>query len=149
MKPCNVAPAVMILIGLALLMAAAPPAEAGKKFTEGSLDGTYYYTTTQIRDTGDPATGVEYCSGYGTVEFYGDGTSLIAGYDRCSIEGTRWNSEPHEYSVTPAGEVIIWRAVDPADTTHCQLLDNGKMLMCDGVGRPPDVLSFHAVALLQ
>ena len=149
MKRFFVAPAVVIVIGLFVLIATAPPAEAGKKFKESDLNGTYYYTTTQVRDSSPPYTGIEYCSGYGTIEFYGDGTSLIEGWDRCSNEGTRWNSEPHGYSVTPDGEIIIWRTADPVDTVHCMILDKGKTLMCDGVESTPDVHSFHALAVKQ
>jgi hypothetical protein len=149
MKRSFVAPTFVMSIGIVVCLMAALPAEAGKKYKESDLDGTYYYTTTQVREANPPFTGLEYCSGYGTVEFYGDGTSLIEGWDRCSNVGTRWNSEPHGYSVTPAGEVILWRSSDPVDTVHCQILDNGKMLMCDGVESTPDVLTFHAVAVKQ
>ncbi len=149
MKRSIVAPAVVILIGLVVLLAVALPAEAGKKYEESDLDGSYYYTMIQVREAVPPASGDAYCSGYGTVEFYGDGTALIDGWDRCTDEGTKWNSEPHGYSVTPEGEVILWRTADPLDTVHCQLLNNGKMLMCDGVDSPPDVRSFHAIAVKQ
>ncbi len=149
MKRSFVAPTVVILIGLVVHLAGALPAEAGKKYQESDLNDTYYYTTTQVREAAPPYTGVEYCSGYGTIEFFGDGTSLIDGWDRCSNEGTRWNSEPHGYSVTPDGEVILWRTADPVDTVHCQLLENGKTLMCDGVESTPDVHSFHAVGVKQ
>ena len=149
MKRTSVAPAVAVLIGLVVILAVALPAEAGKKWDAGDLNGTYYYTVIQVREAVTAAGGDAYCSGYGTIEFYGDGTSLIEGVDRCTDEGTRWNSEPHGYSVAPDGEVILWRTAYPSDTVHCQLLNNGKMLMCDGVDSTPDVYSFHAVGVKE
>lgn len=148
MKRSLVAPAVSILAGLIVILVAVLPAEAGKKWDESNLNGTYYYTVIQVRED-ESSTGDAYCSGYGTIEFYGDGTSLIEGWDRCTDNGTRWNSEPHGYSVAPDGEVILWRTADPTDTVHCQLLNNGKMLMCDGVESTPDVRSFHAVGVKE
>ena len=150
MKRSIVAPAVVILIGLVVLLAAALPAEAGKKYKESDLDGSYYYTMTQVRDVWDSPPDIEHCSGWGTIEFYGDGTAVIAGWDRCGGEEPRWNSKPHDYSVTPDGEVIIsLPPPDDLDPVHCQILDNGKMLMCDGVLSTPDVHSFHAVGVKQ
>jgi hypothetical protein len=149
MKREVTASAVLVVLVLIGLLAAAIPAEAAKTYDEHSLNGTYYYTVVQVREAAPPASGTEYCSGWGTVDFHGDGTALIEGYDRCSVEGTNWNSEAHAYSVSASGEVFIWRTADPSNVTHCQVLDKGKMLMCDGIDSTPDVLSYHAVAVRQ
>ncbi len=140
---------VLTVVGLTWLLAAPAPTEAGRRYDERSLNGAYYYTMIHVREVAPPASGAEYCSGWGTVEFHGDGTALIEGYDRCSVEGTRWNSEAHEYSVSPTGEVLIWPTADPANTTHCQILEKGTTLMCDGVESIPEVLSYHAVAIKE
>jgi len=149
MKRSIVAVSPLLMIGLVILLATALPAEAKKKYDVGDLDGSYYYTMIQVREAVPPATGAAQCSGWGTIEFYGNGTSLIEGFDRCTDEGTRWNSEPHGYSVTPEGEVLVWRTADPGDVTHCQILNNGRMLMCDGVDSAADVLSFHAIGVKE
>ncbi|MFV2074354.1 MAG: hypothetical protein ACC742_17140 [Thermoanaerobaculales bacterium] len=150
MKRESIASAAVILIGLVALLALTVPAEAGKRYTVRDLRGTYFYTMTEVRDkSGNPGV-VEHCSGYGKIEFYGNGTSLIEGWDRCGSAGVpNPDSQPHGYSVAPDGEVILWRTVDPANTVHCQILANGRMLMCDGVESTPDVHSFHATAVKQ
>lgn len=144
------------LIGVSVVIffaGQATTAQAGKTFANKNLTGVYYYTVQQIvqEEIGDPSvTVINYCNGYGTITFYGDGTATRSGTDVCSIRGTSIESQALTYEVNPDGSFFIMDAEDPTDRTRGQIVNKGNMLLIDGTERNlEDQMSFHAVAAKQ
>ena len=141
-----------IVIGLILSLAGPMTVVAGGTFDARDLDGTYYYVTTQVREEtlpGDTDPSVVYCSGYGTLTFDGVGNANGMGTDRCSLLGLSTEALNFTYVVDPDGSVIVTNTNNQMDTTHCQIVNKGRMLMCDGTEDNLYSLSFHAVGVRQ
>ncbi len=123
-----------------------PPVEAKKGFDNGDLDGVYAWVNTEIRLE---AGVTEYCSGYGTIEFFGDGTASAESTHRCAAGVVSSDFRRHDYAVDPDGQFLLWEHDSPAYQTHCRLLDKGSMILCDGTASHPDELSMIAIAVKQ
>lgn len=132
------------------LLATSHPAEAKKTFSDRDLDGTYLWVNLEIRteSTGSGPV-MDYCSGFGTMEFYGDGTAHSNGTHRCKESGVSSQTEPMSYAMSPDGTFLIWEDDSPAYTTHCRLVDNGRMVICDGTSSNPEIHAVQAVAVKQ
>lgn len=127
------------------------PVEAGKTYSNTDLDGTYYFVTTEVRD-GDQPNSIEHCSTYGTVNFDGAGIAYTNENFRChddssssSVEtGTR--STTFDYSVSSDGSFTMTNP--DGETTHCQILNRGSLVLCDGTAADASdpLRSFLAIA---
>ncbi len=135
----------VVVMGFVSLFAVQMSAEAGKAYDNGDLKGTYYAVTIQVRMEGAL---VSYCSGYGTITFDGIGSGTADGTDRCTVTGVTHDTWIHNYSVYPDGRMLMWEVTDPADITHCQIVNNGRMLLCDGTSQQ-ESLSFQATMVKQ
>ncbi|HWR72835.1 MAG TPA: hypothetical protein VN604_06675 [Nitrospirota bacterium] len=135
-----------VILGFAFFIAVQTPAEADRSYNNRDLNGTYYYVTTQVRIE---ASQVAYCSGYGTITFDGIGAGVTDGDDRCSVGGLTHDTWAHTYSVAPDGIVLIREVLYPASVAHCRIVENGRMLLCDGTTMEPESLSFQAIAVKQ
>lgn len=131
-----------------------PDALADKPYDESSLNGTYYYVFTQVRYEEPPPYTIFHCSGFGTVTFDGDGGAVTNYNDQCESSQTlgelTFDTGEHEssYTVSSLGEVLIISS--PDDVTHCQILDRGNMILCDGTTRTSsDHISFIAIGVKQ
>lgn len=142
--------ACLLAIGLlALALLPARSASAGKPFGLSSLDGAYHFTNSEIRDE---AGTLIYCDAFGMVVFDGAGRADIReawGYGVCNPGGgTPVEDGCFDYVVFPDGSFVMTeRALDlatgacteepdPAEryVTHCQILDKGDLILCDGSG---------------
>lgn len=125
---------------------AGPAVEAKKKnYDEGDLDGEYYYVYMQQRVEGGV---LEHCSGYGTLEFYGDGTAALVApaFDRC--DGVTDPAEPHGFTYTvDADGGFVLEEDGGGELTHCQILDKGRIILCDGAPRGPETYSWIAIGI--
>jgi hypothetical protein len=138
----------------ALLLFGTSGAQAAKPWTEASLDGAYHFTVSEIRDE---AGTLVYCNAYGIMLFDGSGRSDLReswGYGTCNPDppgGTPVEDGCFDYVVDADGGVVITeRDFDPVTeactekpdpneryVTHCQILDKGQTLLCDGSGGAP------------
>ena len=130
-----------------ILIVSSISVQAVSTFDERDLDGTYYFVTTEIRDEGSGI--IEHCSGNGTVTFDGAGGAIITEVKRC--EGLTESFDPFDvtYTVSPEGEVLL-REVDLSGPTHCQILNKGRILLCDGSTRDiPPIVSLTGILVKQ
>jgi len=127
------------------------PAAAAKSFDETALVGSYSFTSIQMRRGEEGEDPIVYCSGYGTIEFRGDGTAWIDGTERCSNDGIAdtYSSERF-YLVDDEPDFRIEEQDDDGVFwTHCRLLRKGEIILCDGTLREPDMLAFQAIAVME
>jgi hypothetical protein len=124
------------------------PAAADKPFDETALTGTYAFTTIQVREGEPPAEPkIVQCSGYGTITFFGDGTASMQGFERCAGD---LEAKPYSGDMTYTTGPAPFFSIDEGPySTHCQLLQRGEVMMCDGTQREPEMLAFHAVGFKQ
>lgn len=121
-------------------------------YDNGCLNGTYYFVTTEVRD-GDTAPGIEHCSTYGTIIFDGTNKAKSTETYRCHddsaatpVEEGNRNTKFH-YNVSPDGSFTM--TTQPGgETTHCQILNRGSLVLCDGTAGGPSgpLRSFLAIA---
>jgi hypothetical protein len=125
---------------------------AGTLAEAGSLKGEFRYMTSEARLFNN-SLDVTYCSEIGTITFNGMGNARVVSKDRCIVIGHNPTSTEREsdfiYTVDPKGNVTIAEADDPSSITHCQLVDSGKMLLCDAEGKDASVLQWNAIAVKQ
>lgn len=143
-----------IVAALALVLALGARAE--RPLGVHSLNGTYHYAVVQIRQEAEPVPTTVYCNEYGRLSFDGAGSAhLVAdsGYGVCSDGPNPFEAQNFTYTVDAAGSVMIIDDEPDLYTTHCQLLDKGALLICDGTGgtgpdanRNPELLVFSATA---
>ena len=159
--------AVVILAAIALLTASS--SQAARPFGLWSLDGAYHFSLAEIRAETFPAPMTVYCNAYGVIEFDGAGSAeILAGTgmgwcrdaDGGPVPGDPAESGCFEYEVFDDGSVIITDLTEPPEcaprppgeqyTSHCQILDKGELLVCDGTGGggdvPPDRLLWTVTA---
>lgn len=121
-------------------------------YDNGCLDGTYYFVTTEVRD-GETAPGIQHCSTYGTIDFDGKNKAKTNETYRCHDDsaappvdaGTR--NTNFFYNVSPDGSFTM--TTHPGgETTHCQILNRGSLVLCDGTagGSSGPLRSFQAIA---
>jgi hypothetical protein len=118
---------------VALALVAAPEARAGKQYNAASLKGAYHFTLVEITVTNDVPSETIYCNGYGRLVFDGVGIAeVVDGYGLCSDGEQAIYTSEFDYTVSPDGEVYLYES--GGSETHCQLADNGALLLCDGTG---------------
>jgi len=133
------------------------PVEAGKSYSNNSLYGTWYYVATEVRWDG------EQCNNYGTIEFYNDAGEDVAETEewfRCVGPSPTYTvtTGPHStdftYEVDADGHFTL--TTDPGgEETHCKILNNGKLVLCDGTLAPAPVsvdkgaISYFATAVKE
>jgi len=139
----------------ALALVAASAARADKPFGPGSLDGTYHFAVIEIAVTTDPVPATVYCNSYGRITFDGAGMAeILAGssYGWCTDGGDPVEPQTFLYTVDPDGGVVLTEQGSSHEyTTHCQILDKGARLLCDGTGgiggtRPDEQVLWMATA---
>ncbi len=137
---------------LALLVTLA--ASADKPFGLQSLTGTYHFAAVQIRQGSLPGDPPMYCDEYGRLAFDGAGSAALvtdSGYGVCSNgENPFPGAVTFSYTVSASGSVVLTDESDDT-TTHCQIVDKGALLLCDGTGgiggnRRAGQLAFTATA---
>ena len=108
---------------------------ADRPFDERSLEGPYHFATAEIRETGAQ---LVFCNAYGIIEFDGAGGAEIlagVGYGTCSDGSNPVEPNTFLYQVFPDGSLTITEQGTSNDyTTHCQIVDKGKLVLCDGTG---------------
>ena len=132
----------LIIVGVFLL--AIRGVTAGPAFTDASLEGSYSFSVSDVRQT---SAGVEFCDDAGVLEFDGAGRGVGASTIRCSITGTRTNrGSPLSYSVTPSGAFTVTSS--DGHIVHGQIVHRGATLLLDGTQLNPalEVMSQHGVA---
>lgn len=131
-------------------------ASAARPMGVHSLVGTFHFTVIEIRVESFPVPTTIYCNTYGRITFDGAGAAQIldgSGYGACSDGENPFEPESMTYTVDPEGGVLLTDVDATAPyTTHCQLLDKGTVLLCDGSGglgglRNPELLIFQATAV--
>ena len=140
--------AVATMVALALLVTLG--ARADKPLGLQSLTGTYHFAVIQIRQA-SPDAPLVYCNEYGRIAFDGAGSAEFiddSGYGVCSNGENPVQPQTFTYTVDPAGSMMLTDEIDHY-TTHCQIVDKGALLVCDGTGglggsRRPGLLTFMA-----
>lgn len=130
------------------VMICSAPASADKPFDESSIVGTFAFTTIQVRNGEGEEPPVVFCSGYGTITFDGSEEADIQGAERCSgeVDATPYS---HAYRYFVEDEPFFSIEEPDGFLTHCQVLDRGDVIMCDGTSREDAMLAFHAVGFRQ
>lgn len=147
----------LAVAALALALSVAPAMRADPPLGLRSLSGTFHYTVVSIRQETLPVAATIYCNEYGQIAFDGAGggrTVAGSGYGVCSDGENPFEPQTFTYTVEASGSVELTDA-DPGDepyTTHCQLLERGTLLLCDGTSgvgglRNPEQLLFQATAV--
>jgi len=130
--------ALAIAAAAVLALVATPPALADRPFGPASLEGTYHFAVIEIAVTTDPAPETVYCNSYGRITFDGAGMAEIVdgtSFGWCSDGGDPVEPQTFLYTVDPDGGVVLTEQGSAHDyTTHCQILDKGARLLCDGTG---------------
>jgi hypothetical protein len=138
-----------LLFGAAalLLTTFSVPVQADKTYSEKDLDGVYVYNLVEIRQEG-PTFEIDYCDGYGTVTFNGDGTGSNTGTRKCSVTGYFENeTSDFTYEVSPDGVLLITE-VGQTSPTRVQLVDKGRMGLIDSTTRDETYIYVqHGVAV--
>lgn len=120
----------------ALALVAAPALQAAKQYSAASLKGTYHFTLIEITVTDDAEPLTIYCNGWGRLVFDGvDEATIEDGENLCNGEISVLGEASFSYTVDPGGTVELLD--NDGSPTHCQLADNGALLLCDGVYDPP------------
>jgi hypothetical protein len=149
MKPIGMA---VLVVLLATLVFCTTAAAGGKTFDAADLKGTFAFISHQVRWEFPPEGNelqVNYCSGYGTLEFDGVSSLTVVSHDRCSLNGSTIDTISVRYVVDPDGTVLIVETIGDAVATHCKLVEHGRTLLCDGTLSGPDTLSFTVVAVRE
>lgn len=141
------------LIGVAVVIFLAGESftvQAGKTYDTKDLSGVYHYSGKQIMGV-PPVTVTDFCDGYGTLTFYGDGNVTRSGTDVCSASGRHTvPNQPLTYEVYPDGSFLMVNPMDPTGRVRGQIVDKGRMLLLDGTERNlSDQLSFFVIAAKQ
>ncbi len=125
----------LLALTAALVLVAAPAANADKKYGLASLSGEYHFTLVEIAVTSDLPPLTIYCNGYGRIVFDGaGGAEITSGYGLCSNGDEVVVPSTFTYSVAEDGEVML--TDEDGSATHCQIADRGALLLCDGTGGP-------------
>lgn len=141
--------------GLALIGAAAMAMVLTGALVEAAdLKGEFRFVATDIRTVDGQPGVIKYCSEFGTITFDGKGNAATGSQDRCVTHPgaltTETRNSSFTYSVEPDGIVQLAEISDPSSITYCQLVDSGKMLLCDAYGRTdPSLLHWQAIAVMK
>ncbi len=132
---------------VALLLIGGQAGAASKNCSDKDLTGDYMFDEVEIISEG--TTTIRYCQTAGTVSFDGVGGLTTTAMIRCD-GGTAVPSSPtaHYYSVNPDCSFLASDKEDLSNPSHCQLLDGGRAVICDGTTKTdPASLIFHVVAM--
>lgn len=123
----------------ALALVAAPDLQAAKQYNAASLKGEYHFTLVETAVTDDPEPVTIYCNGWGRLSFDGIGeVELVDGANLCNGVLSTPGPASWDYTVDPDGAVVLTEQGGDLSETHCQLANNGALLLCDGVYDPPN-----------
>lgn len=122
---------------------------AGGGYSNKDLLGTYHYVTTTVKQVrGHTVVDgiIQFCSGSGTITFDGRNTARVNGTERCNAD-VEMDKTLNHYSVHADGSFEIWNVDYPEEVFHCQIVNNGVTILCDGTIPNPEILSFQAIGV--
>ncbi len=142
--------AILFVLGVGFVILTSEPAEAVKTYSIADLSGSYFFVNMETREEEVGGSIVpDRCSGFGTITFDGAGNATLIGTRRCSVSGTFANDASNfTYTVSPEGGVLLTEE-DYTDSTHCQIVNKGGMLLCDGVYRNESIYSWIAIGVKE
>ena len=146
-----------VIIGIcAGMLIAIPPAQADRPITGRDIEGTYYVLITEVRKETGPVgillPGIHRCESHGTATVFRDGQMVVNVTNTC-YDGVNRESVPqercHTFEILAGSELLVTEVGGPdTDKTHCQILDNGRMLLCDGSIRDfPPIITWAGTAV--
>ena len=126
MKQIHVTLALIFGIYAAMFIISSPVL-ADKTYTGNTIKGTYYVLATETRNEGGV---ILHCETHGIVNVYANGTIEVCGPTMCN--GVPGTLEPGYNTYVITGDEILVTEVGATDSSHCKILDNGRMMLCDG-----------------
>ncbi len=104
-----------------------PPAQADRPFTGDTIKGSYYFLVSETRNEDGV---IKHCEAHGVANIFDDGRMEICGPTMCN--GLPGAPEPGFFDYVITGDEILITEVGETDSTHCKILDNGRLMLCDG-----------------
>jgi|GEM_PF-3323353 len=142
-----------VIIGIcAGMLIAIPPAQADRPITGRDIEGTYYVLSTEIRKETDPVPAILHCESHGTATVFRDGKMVTNVTNTCYdgvIRVSETQERCHTFEILAGSELLVTEFdASVTDKTHCQILDNGRMLLCDGSIRDfPPIITWAGTAV--
>ena len=122
---------IAILLGLfVFIFSGCSRPRVDRPITEHAIRGTYYFLVTETRNEDGV---IKHCESHGTANVFPDGRMTICGPSMCN--GVSGTPEFGSFTYVLAGNEISLTEDGAPDSTHCKILNGGKMWLCDGSRR--------------